>query len=481
MRWTVALSLIIYSFAKPALAVLPSVSNKTASHTPDVSLWVRDARVQKIPLEITVKGQSLSCQDMITRIKRGAAILGVFDQGGVQNSKRASKLMLTLKRKGFKAIFKHIGRELIKTNHTPCTNAAGIALLNEMYEKISGVKNFFYTKVAFVGEFGRGSTKTQHLYLMNLDGSQLEKVAPNSTFVFFPKFSFSGRYLSFINMRPIQREGARYELWVLDLKTRKLSKVFSRKGVGLGSAAFHPDNERILIVSMRRHRSRGLYQVSMDRPNRAVPLKYRMGFDVEPHINQGFIVFSSLRTRQPNIFKMPLEALDRKTVPEQLTYVGTYNSTPSIQKEGKWIVFAGARKKTKNAEAQFDLFKIDPSGMVLAPLTQTPWNEESPCFAPHSNDHVLFTRRPIYGGKTSLHVMDVHFPGESTQLWLPVPKGVTIRMSSWSGVLPKNMFQFDQPKGVAHDSKKRKATKLRNASQKSRGTSRKVKRGKRVS
>lgn len=421
-----------------------------------ISLHISGAEMVRIPLSLDIVGHDPDCGRGVIEIKQGLRILGSFD---VKPTATYAKLHVRLLgKKKWTLSYKQLDQELVMMGEVPCDSFHALDFLSQVYERIThvrkitvvdrkakaesgGVKDFFFSKVAFVGEWGPKKKRKKSLFMMNLNGSQFEKLVPKKDFVLFPVFSPSGKYLSFVSFEKYGRSGVRPELFVLETASRKLRRVFAQWDTGIGSAVFHPLDERVLIFSLRKKgKNRGLYQVHMDKPNRAVPLKYRFGFDVEPTIDPTgrVLAFSSLRTGKPMIYTLPMAVTDRREFPVRLTYVGRYNSSPAFGPGGQWIVFASDQRNN------FDLFKIRPSGDELFRITQTPLNEEAPRFSPFSPHHIVFARRAPYGkAGSTLRVMHIGFPGVSAALRVPFRR-LAIKTPSWSGVLDKKLFRFER-------------------------------------
>lgn len=394
----------------------------------DVSLRIQGATVTKIPLDVILQGDSVVCRSAYRELEYGLDLLGLFER---HQGARFAKIHVTVTDKEkWQLIFEQLG-ETIETRHETCSSQSALTFLEVVYERISGIKNFFHTKLAFIGERGSDTKNAKkYLYMMNLNGSQLEHLVPSKDFVLFPKFSRNGKYLSFLSYENYGARGTRPELFVMDLVSRKVTSVYARWTESIGSAVFHPEDDNILIFSLRKGSQRGLYYIDRRKPHEAKPLQYKFGFDVEPTIDPTgtLLAFSSLRTGQPMLYVIPMSAVDRPELPKRLTFVGRYNSAPSFGSDGQWIVFAAFHHE------DFDLFKIDPSGNLLFKLTDSQMNDEAPSFSPIDPRHVIFARNNPRGGRASLQMMHIDFPGIDHGLRIPL-SSVMIKTPTWSGVI----------------------------------------------
>jgi len=87
-------------------------------------------------------------------------------------------------------------------------------------------------------------------------------------------------------------------------------------------------------------------------------------FDVEPDFSPDGtqLVYSSARTGHPMIYVVELATM----IGKQLTFAGTYNSSPVWSPKGDKIIFAAQRIGKGN----FDLYSIEPDGNNLSRLTK---------------------------------------------------------------------------------------------------------------
>lgn len=399
-----------------------------------VSLKVDNANVSKVPLDIMMTGETQGCAPAIQKLEYATSVLGLFEP---QPGAHMAKIQISISGRTWKLVFEHLGTPLLDVQED-CSAQSAILFVEQVYKKVTGVSDFFHTKLAFVGEMGMGRNLEKGLYWMNLDGSELERLVPDKDFVLFPKFSASGNYLSFVSFEKYGSRGVRQELFVMDLRTRRVSSVYAKWGDSLGSAVFHPKDDNILIASVRRGRSRGLYVIDRRQPHTAKPLNYPFGFEVEPTLSPSgsMLVFSSLRTGRPMLFTLPMVSPDQvtgKTV--RLTYVGRYNSAPTVSSDSQWIVFSAYHND------DFDLFKIDSTGRLIFKLTDTRSNEEAPAFSVGDPKHVVFVNSPVNNSAGStLRIMHIDFPGHDFQVHVPLH--AKIKLPDWSGVLPYTRFHF---------------------------------------
>jgi tol-pal system beta propeller repeat protein TolB len=417
------------------LLILMSIIWGVSPGYADVSLRISNATLSKMPLDITFIPKGNYCVDAMLEMNHAFDLLGIFER---RLSSQAVQIQVTIHEKEWQLQLVE-AKKIVLDKQEPCTASSAILFVETIYERITGIRDFFHTKVAFIGEEGNPKNTKKQLYWMNLNGSQLESLVPKKPFVLFPRFSQSGNYLSFISFEKHGSRGIRHELYVMNLKTRRLKMIYGRWGESLGSAVFMPGDDNQLIVGIRRGKQRGLFLVERSRPNQAKPLKYNFGFDVEPTLSSdgNLMAFSSLRTGKPMLYTLSMDAIKEKQVPSRLTYVGRYNSSPAFSPDNRWIVFSAFHKN------DFDLFKINPIGNLIFKLSELQHDEEAPSFSPDDNKHIVFARNSISTGKSSLHMLHIDFPGVDVPLQMPL-KTRKIKVPDWSPVLNFAKFDYDK-------------------------------------
>jgi TolB protein len=180
-----------------------------------------------------------------------------------------------------------------------------------------------------------------------------------------------------------------------DLTTGKRVIISERRGMNSG-ASWSPDGTKIaLTLSFSGKPEIYIMPSGGGNPtpiSRDVKIKTVTGgyqpnysnllFDVEPdfHTDGKRLVFSSARTGHPMIYWVDLQTMEGR----QLTFAGTYNSSPKWAPRSERIAFAAQRIGSGN----FDLYYIDSDGTNLSRLTKGGLdgkmrvNSENPTWAP---------------------------------------------------------------------------------------------------
>lgn len=237
-------------------------------------------------------------------------------------------------------------------------------IADEIYERITGTKGFFNTKIAYVKKSGA----RYDLIVADYDGQNEQSALTSREPIISPEWSPDGSrlaYVSFENRKP--------QVWVHEIYTSRRVLVSNSKGSN-SAPAWSPDG-RTLAVTLTLSGLSQLYTIPAGggEPRR---LTSSSGIDTEPVYSPdgAFIYFTSDRGGGPQIYRVPAGGGDAKRV----TFGGSYNVSPKISPDGKTLVYISRES------GQFKVTTLDLSaGGSEQKLTDTD-KDESPSFAPNS-------------------------------------------------------------------------------------------------
>lgn len=117
------------------------------------------------------------------------------------------------------------------------------------------------------------------IYLMNADGSQVQRLTDSPGYDGGPFFSFDGRKIAW---RRFSVDGSRAEIFTMDLATRSETQL-THMGVMSWAPFFHPSGEYLIFASNRQGFANfELYLVDADGTRDPVRVTYTDGFDGLP-------------------------------------------------------------------------------------------------------------------------------------------------------------------------------------------------------
>ncbi|MBL8383783.1 MAG: Tol-Pal system protein TolB [Burkholderiales bacterium] len=233
---------------------------------------------------------------------------------------------------------------------------------DEIYEKITGEKGFFNTKIAYVKKSGARFD----LIVADYDGQNEQSALTSREPIISPEWSPDGSrlaYVSFENRKP--------QIWVHEIYTSRRTLIGNFRGSN--SAPVWAPNGRELAVVLTLSGASQIYVVPATggEPRR---LTTSAAIDTEPAYSPdgGTLYFTSDRGGGPQIYRMPAVGGDARRV----TFKGTYNVSPKPSPDGKTLAYV-----TRN-NGQFQVATLDlATGQELV-LTDTV-KDESPSFSPN--------------------------------------------------------------------------------------------------
>ncbi len=248
--------------------------------------------------------------------------------------------------------------------------AAGHRIADYIYEKLTGEKGVFSTRIAYV-------VKSRGQYLLQIadaDGQGAATALTSGEPIISPAWSPDGgklAYVSFEKKKPV--------IYVHSIATGQRHIVANFKGSN-SAPAWSPDGRRLAIVLTKDGNSQ-IYSVDAN-GNGLQRLSQSGGIDTEPRYaaDGGSIFFTSDRGGSPQIYQVSASGGDARRV----TFEGSYNVSPRPSPDGKSLAFITRR------EGRFQLAVMDIASRQVQVLTDSN-KDESPSFAPNSRMILIAT------------------------------------------------------------------------------------------
>jgi TolB protein len=260
---------------------------------------------------------------------------------------------------------------------------------DQIYERLTGEKGYFDSRVVFVDETGAKERRIKKLALMDQDGANVRYLTRGTDLVLTPRFSPSTQEITYMEFGQGDPR-----VYLYNIETGQREIVGNFPGMSF-SPRFSPDGQRI-IMSLQQGGNSNLFVMDL-RSKSTTRLTDTPAIDTSPsYAPDGTrLCFESDRGGKPQIYVMPATGGSA----QRISFGdGTY-STPVWSPRGDYIAF------TKQGGGQFSIGIIKPDGSGERILTSG-FHNEGPTFAPNGRV-LMFFRDPGGNGGPSLFTVDI--------------------------------------------------------------------------
>ena len=271
---------------------------------------------------------------------------------------------------------------------------------DEIYERLTGEKGYFDSRVVFVDETGPAERRVKRLAIMDQDGANVRYLTRGEDLVLTPRFSPSTQeitYMAYGQGDP--------RVYLLNIETGQREIVGNFPGMSF-SPRFSPDGQRV-IMSFEEGSNSNIFVMDL-RSKAMTRLTNTPAIDTSPSYSPdgAQICFESDRGGHPQIYIMSASGGSA----QRISFAEGSYSTPVWSPRGDYIAF------TRQAGGKFAIGVMKPDGSGERILTEG-FHNEGPTFAPNGRV-IMFFRDPGGNAGPSLFTIDI---GGRNELRVPTP------------------------------------------------------------
>ena len=231
-----------------------------------------------------------------------------------------------------------------------------------IYEKLTGEKGVFSTRIAYVTKAGSKYT----LWVADADGENAQAALSSPEPIISPAWSPNGgqlAYVSFESRKPV--------VYVHEVASGRRRLIANFRGSN-SAPAWSPDGAS-LAVTLSRDGGSQLYTISSNggEPKR---LMQSSGIDTEPVFSADgrTIYFVSDRGGAPQIYRIGASGGNA----ERVTFTGSYNISPTLSPDGRYLAYIS------RIGGAFKLQVMELASSTVTSITDSS-ADENPSFAPN--------------------------------------------------------------------------------------------------
>jgi TolB protein len=239
-----------------------------------------------------------------------------------------------------------------------------------IYEKITGVRGAFWTRIAYITAVGLGNNTTYSLLVADSDGYNPQVVARSKESLLSPAWSPDGKKIAYVSF-----ESGNSNIYVQDITTGSRQLVESHaRGIN-GAPSWSPDGRKLALALSY---VGNLEIFTLDLASRSeTRLTNNLAIDTQPVWSPDgqSIYFLSDRSGRPQIYQMSASG----GAATRVSFQGQNNQNPSVSYDGKQIAMVQGNGNV------YRIVIMDRSlGDQVRPISPGPI-DESPSFAPNAS------------------------------------------------------------------------------------------------
>ena len=263
-------------------------------------------------------------------------------------------------------------------------------IADAIYERLTGEKGYFDTRIVFVDESGPKANRVKRLAIMDQDGANVRYLTNGRELVLTPRFSPTKQEITYMAL-----EDGQPRAYLLNLDNGRRSNVGKFPGMSF-SSRFSPDGQSI-VLSLQQAGDANIYRMDL-RTGKITRLTNSASIDTSPTFSPDGrqIAFESDRGGRQQIYVMNADG----SGVQRISFGNGSYSTPVWSPRGDLIAF------TKRYKGQFQIGVMKTDGSRERILVDG-YHNEGPTWAPNGRVLMFFRESPGANGGPHLYSIDL--------------------------------------------------------------------------
>lgn len=291
-----------------------------------------------------------------------------------------------------------LGKEVIQAGGKSLRDQ-GHRLSDWIYQRITGKKSIFLSKIIFVSDrTSRGKDTKKELYSMDFDGRRVERLTFFNSTVISPSVSPDNKNIIFsviqshVQTDRKNKSTKNIDLMIYNRGTKKSTTISGHPGINSG--AVYSSDGKSIFFTLSKSGNANIYEMNLATKNlRQVTTHYAEDVDPTVTADGSQMSFLSNRAGKAHIYVMDPRGVEKDV--RRISFVGQFNAAPRFSPDGRSIVF------TSWVDQGFDLYRIDSQGNNLARLTKNFGSNEEPWWSP-DGEFIIFTSQRVLNRSKAL-------------------------------------------------------------------------------
>ncbi|MBL8577810.1 MAG: Tol-Pal system protein TolB [Mesorhizobium sp.] len=263
-------------------------------------------------------------------------------------------------------------------------------IADAIYERLTGEKGYFDTRVVFIDESGSKNQRKKRLAIMDQDGANVRYLSDGSSITLTPRFSPTRQEITYMSY-----ESGQPRVYLLQIETGQRELVGNFPGMTF-APRFSPDGQKVIMSLLRDDGNSNIYAMDL-RSRTTTRLTNSAAIDTSPSYSPdgSQVVFTSDRGGQPQIYVMSADGSGQN----RISFGGGSYSTPVWSPRGDLIAFT----KQSGGEFQIGVMKTDGSGERIL---SSGFSQEGPTWAPNGR-YIMYFKEGSGSGGPRLYSIDL--------------------------------------------------------------------------